>query len=71
MKNRKVYWKILFRATDPLFNDNCEIIGADTFTDTDIIFTNSFKPEKALKKAHLYCDENNYEFLKVSYAYSY
>ena len=50
MKNRKVFWKIVFRGTDPLFNENCEIVGADTFTDTDIVSTNSFKPEKALKK---------------------
>ena len=69
MKNKKVYWKIVFRCTDPLFDENDEIYDADTFIDTDIISTNSFKLEKALKKARLYCDENNYEFLKVSYAY--
>ncbi len=67
MKNRKVFWKIVFRGTDPLFNENCEIVGADTFTDTDIVSTNSFKPEKALKKARLYCDINNYELMGVTY----
>lgn len=67
MKKQKVYWKIFFRCTDPLFNENCEIIGADTFINTDIISTNSFKPEKALKKAKLYCDENNYELIDVAY----
>lgn len=67
MKKQKVFWKIIFRCTDPLFDDNDEIYAADTFIDTDIISTNSFKPEKALKKAKLYCDENNYELIDVAY----
>lgn len=56
-----VAWKMYFRIKDPVVY----------IKDYKHIYTDNYNPKEVVEKSIKYCEENNYEFLKVSYDYSY
>jgi len=56
-----VAWKMYFRIKDPVAY----------ITDYKHIYTDKYNSKEVVEKSIKYCEENNHEFLKVSYDYSY
>lgn len=56
-----VAWKMYFRIKDPVVY----------ITNYKHVYTDNYNPKEVVEKSIKYCEENNHEFLKVSYDYSY